>query len=288
MFGYVKPVSAELLVREYDFYRAVYCGVCQSMQRHTGRLSSLTLTYDSVFYALVRMMLTDTACSSRRCRCLPHPCKGKTCLADNPALEMTARAFAVLAYGKLLDEKADRRGLSRIPLWFASPVLSGAARRAKLPELLADMKHELQTLFVLEKENCPSLDRVADCTGRMLAHFFGYGLADEKRRIAEDIGFHLGRFVALADAAEDFEKDRKKKNYNPLLASGLTELSPETKERLYISLTLVLQALEEALLCLPHERYAAAGNILKNILYLGLVKRIDFLRTESGEEGERL
>ena len=85
-----------------------------------------------------------------------------------------------------------------------------------------------------------------------------------------------------------FEKDRKKKNYNPLLASGLTELSPETKERLYISLTLVLQALEEALLCLPHERYAAAGNILKNILYLGLVKRIDFLRTESGEEGEQL
>ena len=288
MFGYVKPVPSELLVREYDFYRAVYCGVCQSMQRHTGRLSSLTLTYDSVFYALVRMMLTDTACTSRRCRCLPHPCKGKTCLADNPALEMTARAFAVLAYGKLLDEKADRHGFSRIPLWFASPVLSGAARRAKLPDLLADMKNDLADLAVLEKENCPSLDRTADCTGRMLARFFGYGLADEKRRIAEDIGFHLGRFVALADAAEDFEKDKKKKNYNPLLASGLTELLPETKERLYISLTLVLQALEEAILRLPHDTYIAAGNILKNILYLGLVKRIDFLRTESGEEGERL
>ena len=120
----------------------------------------------------------------------------------------------------------------------------------------------------------------------MLARFFGYGLADEKRRIAEDIGFHLGRFVALADAAEDFEKDKKKKNYNPLLASGLTELSPETKERLYISLTLVLQALEEALLRLPHDTYIAAGTILKNILYLGLVKRIAFLRTEGGEEGE--
>lgn len=288
MFGYVKPVPSELLVREYDFYRAVYCGVCQSMQKHTGRLSSLTLTYDSVFYALVRMMLTDTACTSRRCRCLPHPCKGKTCLVDNPALEMTARAFAVLAYGKLLDEKADRHGLSRIPLWFASPVLSGAAKRARLPDLLADMKSELAALAELERENCPSLDRVADCTGRMLADFFGYGLAEEKRRIAEDIGFHLGRFVALADAAEDFEKDKKKKNYNPLLASGITELTEEVKERLSVSLMLVLGALEKALLRLPHERYDAAGNILKNILYLGLVRRIDFLRTPAEEEGERV
>lgn len=288
MFGYVKPVPAELLVREYDFYRAVYCGVCQSMQRHTGRLSSLTLTYDSVFYALVRMLLTDTDCSSKRCRCLPHPCKGKTCLADNPALEMTARAFAVLAYGKLLDEKADRRGLSRIPLLFAAPVLRGAAKRARLPELLAEMKSELEALATLEKENCPSLDRTADCTGRMLAHFFGYGLSEEKRRIAEDIGFHLGRFVALADAAEDLEKDKKKKNYNPLLASGVTALTPEVKERLSVSLTLVLGALEEAMLRLPLDRYTAAGNILKNILYLGLVRRIEFLRTPAEEEGERV
>jgi len=285
MFGYVKPVPAELLVREYDFYRAVYCGICQSMQKHTGRLSSLTLTYDSVFYALVRMMLTDTACSSRRCHCVPHPCKGKTCIADNPALEMTARAFAVLAYGKCLDEKADRRGFSRLPLLFVSPVLHAAARRAKLPDLQEDMKAELAALATLEKENCPSLDRVADCTGRMLACFFGYGLAEDKREIAENIGFHLGRFVALADAAEDFEKDKKKKNYNPLLAAGLTELDSATRARLHISLTLVLRALEEALLALPHETYEAAGNILKNILYLGLPKRIEFLQTAEEQQG---
>ena len=59
MFGYVKPVPAELLVREYDFYRAVYCGICRCMRRYTGRLSALSLTYDSVFCALVRMMLSD-------------------------------------------------------------------------------------------------------------------------------------------------------------------------------------------------------------------------------------
>ena len=30
MFGYVKPVAKELLVKEYEFYKATYCGICRS------------------------------------------------------------------------------------------------------------------------------------------------------------------------------------------------------------------------------------------------------------------
>ena len=285
MFGYVRPVPAELLVREYDLYRALYCGVCQSMKKHTGRLSSLALAYDSVFFALVRMMLADEmSCATRRCRCLPHPCRGKTCVTDSPTLTLTARAFAVLAYGKLCDGITDRRGLARLPLLFARPVMRRAARRAALPALLAAMQEELAALTALEKENCSSLDRVADCSGRMLARFFAEGLSGEKREIAEGIGFHLGRFVAIADAAEDLEKDKKKKNYNPLLAAGITALDTNICTRMRISLTLELTALEKDLLRLPHERYEAAGNILKNILYLGLPERIAFLQGEESKE----
>ena len=49
VFGYVKPVKAELLMKEYDFYRATYCGICRAMKKHTGIFSNATLTYDSVF-----------------------------------------------------------------------------------------------------------------------------------------------------------------------------------------------------------------------------------------------
>ena len=55
MFGYVKPVVKELLVKEHEFYKATYCGICRSMKKHTGGLSIATITYDSVFLALVRM-----------------------------------------------------------------------------------------------------------------------------------------------------------------------------------------------------------------------------------------
>ena len=286
MFGYVKPVTGELLVREHDFYRAVYCGICQSMKKHTGRISTLTLTYDSVFYALVRMMLADESTAARRCRCLVHPCRGKTCLSDNPTLTLTARAFSVLAYGKLKDGIADRRGFARLPLLLARPFLRRAARRANLPELWRGMESELSTLFALEVGGCVSIDRVSDCSGRLLARFFAEGLTGEKREIAEGIGFHLGRFIAMLDAARDLEEDIKKKNYNPLCAAGITSLDAGTCERMRISLTLELSALEEFLLRLPCEKYEAAGNILKNILYLGLPHEMAFLG--QGEEREVL
>ena len=56
MFGYVKPVVGEMLVREHEFYKATYCGICRAMKKHTGALSNVTLSYDSVFLALMRML----------------------------------------------------------------------------------------------------------------------------------------------------------------------------------------------------------------------------------------
>ena len=288
MFGYVKPVPAELLVREYDFYRAVSCGICRCMRRYTGRLSALSLTYDSVFCALVRMMLSDESCRSGRCRCAVHPCRGKHCVQENPTLVYTARAFAVLAYGKYCDERADRRGLSRIPLWFAGPVLRHAARRAAMPELLTGMQEELHRLHRLEAENCASVDCVADCSGRLLSRFFSQDLPAGKQKIASDIGFHLGRFIAVADAAEDLEADIRQSNYNPLHAAGNTELNENLRARLHASLTMELSMLEEGLQCLPLAQYAAAGNILKNIVCLGLPERIRFLVSGKDPQGETI
>ena len=59
MFGYVKPESAELLVKEYEFYKATYCGICRAMKKYIGISAPATITYDSVFLALMRMLLVD-------------------------------------------------------------------------------------------------------------------------------------------------------------------------------------------------------------------------------------
>jgi hypothetical protein len=274
MFGYVKPVAEELLVKEHNFYRALYCGVCRAMQKHTGRLSALALTYDSVFYALVRLMLTGETCTARSFHCAAHPCKCRSCVVENETLAYTARAFAVLAYGKACDAYDDSRGVRRLPLWLARGVLRRAAHRAKLPDLMAAMQGELDALAALEREECPSIDQVADCSGRMLAAFFASDLTGESREIAYEIGFRLGRFVAAADAAEDYEKDKKRGNYNPYLYSDSGLFGEKERRAARFALQGELRALEAAILRLPHNKYPDAGNIVKNVLYLGLPTRM--------------
>ena len=287
MFGYVKPVPAELLVREYEEYRALYCGVCRAMQKHTGRASALALSYDAVFYAAVRMLLVGERPVCKPFRCAVHPCKCRAHALDSPVLRDTARAFAVLAYGKIEDERADRRGIVRLPLFFASLAMKRAARRAGMPDLLALMEKELASLALLEAAKCPSPDEVFDCSARMLAHFFRVGLDGDAAEIASEIGYRLGRFIAALDAAEDYEKDKKRGNYNPYLYRDGGAFGPAERAEAVLSLREELCRLESAMMRLPLDTNETLADILKNTLYLGLGAHVTRLEGErrKGNEG---
>ena len=105
MFGYVKPYHPNLLVKEYEFYKATYCGICRAMKKYTGGLSNILHSYDSVFLALVRMLFIDESkIDAKKGRCIAHPIKSRPMLLDNPALEYTARALGILTDYKLLDD----------------------------------------------------------------------------------------------------------------------------------------------------------------------------------------
>ena len=69
MFGYVLIDKPSLRVREYDYYRATYCGLCHAMGKCTGCVSRLTLSYDVTFFALVREMLEGTRVEIVKKRC---------------------------------------------------------------------------------------------------------------------------------------------------------------------------------------------------------------------------
>ena len=114
MFGYVKPYVPELRVGEYELFRAVYCGVCRSMGRHTGQVSRFTLNYDYVFLAAVRMALTDTVPVCTKRRCIAHPLKRRNMAEENPALAYTAAAAACMLSEKLEDDASDEGGFKAL------------------------------------------------------------------------------------------------------------------------------------------------------------------------------
>lgn len=112
MFGYIRPVESELLVKEYEFYRAVYCSLCKTGGRRVSRFSRFFLNYDFVFLALVRLALTREQVGTEKAFC-PYRLKKKTVLAENDAVTYTTAAFGLLSYYKLCDDIADLRGLRR-------------------------------------------------------------------------------------------------------------------------------------------------------------------------------
>lgn len=282
MFGYVKPVVGDLLVKEHEFYKATYCGICRSMKAHTGALSNVTLSYDSVFLALIRMLyVPDEKIKAKAARCIAHPMKKKPMLCENEAIEYTARAFAILTYYKLIDDLHDEKFLKRAARSALRPILSKAKRKASLVSLSDIAAEKLAAITSLEDAKTPSIDEPAHLFGELLGAMFSFGLEAEAALVTRECGYHLGRFIYAADAAEDYERDRISGSYNPyvILYEG-KELTKENRESIKCALILECKKIEAAVNLMPFGTRYTIENIIKNIIYLGLPKRISFLDEE--------
>ena len=279
MFGYVKPVVGSLLVREHEFYKATYCGICRSMKKHTGTLSNVTITYDSVLLALVRMAyIPDDALSTKRRRCIAHPLRARTMLEDNEAVEYTARAFAVLSYYKLMDDLHDESLGKRIAVGVARPILASAKKKAGEKTLEQIAAEKLSAIDALEAQKCPSPDEPAQLFGELLGEIFAHGLDGEDRLVTYQLGLHLGRFIYCADAADDYDEDLRRGRYNPyVLSYSGTELTDENRATIKRALLFECRELAAAVNLIPFGNKVTVENIVRNIIFEGLPERLSFL-----------
>ena len=287
MFGYVRAARADMRVREYEYYRASYCGLCRSMGKCTGQCSRMLLSYDFAYLANVRMALTATVPAFRRRRCIAHPLRRRVMMERNGELDFCAAASAILAYEKCRDNVADERGLARLRARLGCLFLRGAYRRAKkrVPALAASVREHLARLAVLEKERTASVDSVAVVFGELLADVTAFGLEGSAATLARKIGFETGRVIYILDALDDLDDDVKKGRYNPFaLAYGAT-LSQEDKDGVKDALLHYLSAMETAFDLMDDAADPVRREILNNILYLGMPEAVD--RVLSGKECQK-
>jgi hypothetical protein len=149
---------------------------------------------------------------------------------------------------------------------------------ADLSDLEAIVADRLARITELEKAKCPSIDEPATLFGELLGEIFSYGYDGEARLVSYECGLHLGKFIYAADAAEDYDKDVKNGSYNPyVIQYGGAPLTDENKQSIKTGLILECSRIEAAVNLMPFERKATIENIIKNVIYLGLIKRIDFL-----------
>lgn len=276
MFGYIKPQKSELKVRELEFYKALYCGLCRSMGKNTGCASKFTLSYDFVFLAAVRMVLCDVKPTFSPCRCMAHPTRKKPMCDDNEALSYSAAAAAVLTEAKLRDDINDEKGMKRFAARFALLFASKMRRRAEGKAPSDAIEKALSELSELEKGECHSLDIPADKFGELLSAVMSFGLEGAEARIAAEIGRSVGRYIYVLDAADDLEDDKKNDSYNPL---RYAEISPED---LSVAVRLELGRLEGAVNLLDFSGKRDLEGIIKNIIYLGMPAEADRVFSQKG------
>ena len=287
MFGYVRTYTPELRVREHEYYKGTYCGLCKSMGKCTGQCSRLGLNYDFVTFALIRFALTAEQTSFSQKRCLLHPLKKRNTMNRNAQLDLTAYISALLSYHKIRDDLADesfwRRVATRL---FLLPSVSIMRRKAlKSSDSIAELDRicaqKLATLSDYEKDSSapPSVDFPASIFGEILGEFLACELDGSKRKIAYSAGYCLGKWIYIADALDDAEDDAKKKRFNPFLKLYGGKLpSVEQIQDIELALKNELFGLEAALDLIDCERDTTAIELIHNVIYLGMPKRIEEIR----------
>ena len=283
MFGYIRPCKPELKCKDFDLYRATYCGLCHILRQRYGWLAPLFLTYDSVFLA---MLLWDEEESFTPCsgRCYANPFRKKAMCPNSAALELTADESMILIYWKIRDSVRDERGLSSFLARCIDVLLRPSYQKASTLRCEFDqtVREKLQELERLEEENCASLDRSADAFAQVLSA----AIPEENRqsRILKPLLYHVGRWIYLIDARDDLEEDRTEGRYNPILLRYQGEPDDDA-----LSLTLS-QSLELAGAALQLGEYGCRKAVLENILYLGLplIQRAVFEGTWSNIKKQKI
>lgn len=234
MFGYVRPLNSELLVKDSELYKAVYCGLCRYGGKNISHLTRWLLNYDFVLFALLRMALTDERVCVLQKRC-PYKLKKTNCLCADGAYGLSCSAFGLLTCANLEDDIKDKKGVKRFFKKMLLPLFRHIKNKSDRKDGLADIvKKGMDTVSAAEKENCTSVDKAADGCGVMMGEIAAHGITDvERKRIAFTCGYHIGRFVYLIDAFDDLAEDEKSGNYNPFLAHyGSLRTAVENKEKI--------------------------------------------------------
>lgn len=232
MFGYVRPPLEILPQEEADRFRRAYCGLCHTLGERYGPAARMILNYDFTYLAIL-LSDPEEAAPCRR-RCVSSPVRLRAYQPATAALELAADESVILAYWQLRDGVEDHAWASGLKYRAGARLLESAYKRAAAlrPEFDQAVRRQLQLLSALEQAKDPSMDRAADSFAVLLSSAAEELTDPVRKRIMEQILYHLGRWIYLIDGADDLKKDAESGNYNPVaLRYGLTDgtWTPESR-----------------------------------------------------------
>lgn len=292
MFGYVTPCKMELKIKDYEKFKAYYCGLCKEIKKNFGNLPRLALNYDMTFLAVLLDSLTEGKNEINKEFCVFHPKQKRLVIRENSPLEYAAYCNVLLAYFKLLDNiNDDNSKLSKIYSFALNKYLKKAPEKYK--HNADNIEKFLKELYNAEKnpEN-KSIDELshhfADLTGFILS---SYHIDDKNNDELYFLGYNLGKWIYIIDAFDDLEKDMDKGKFNAINSAlnkdklPYESFKPSIKDRIdFILVNCAGSCLEHL-----HKIYVVKNyDLLYNILQYGLMEKMDKVFNKQSASGARL
>lgn len=292
MFGFVLPEKPEMKVKEFEQFRAVYCGVCKSIARRYGTVPRFVLNYDLTFLAILLSTVKGEMPDMKKERCIAHPMSKRVIAGQSNAIDYAADMNILLAYHKLRDDWNDERKLKAIPAM--AGLLSAYKKIKKLyPEKEKVIRQRLDELSKIESLNTTGIDVAAEPFAKLMEDLFlcdNLAINDKDEKILKWIGYNLGKWIYILDAYSDIEEDYASKSYNTFVSRfgrncSAEEIKNKVKKEVEFVLVYILSQISNSYELLSKGRFSP---ILENVIYLGMLRKTEnILGTGSSDNIEK-
>lgn len=293
MFGYLQPCKPYLMIKDFEMYKSVYCGLCKKLGEEYGIFARLALSYDCTCYSVIAMGLRGECEGVYKKRCVFNPLKKCFyCKSGNSQLSLAAAVTIASAYYKLEDTVRDSRFFKSAAVRFLKLFLKRPLKKVEknYPEIAYAVKQLNISQKLAEQSNNPSLDEAAEPTAIMLKKLMLILAETEKEKLVfGEFGYFLGKWIYLMDAADDYEKDMKNNSFNPFAITFKNKSFSEKEITLYMNevINLVAARVSAAYSFMEIKSFKVISD---NIINMGLgqmQKKIIFDKKKKSEKKSR-
>lgn len=205
MYGYLK-LTSNVPKNVKKYFKYSYCSLCKSLQKHYGLLGSLTLSYDVTVLSL--LLINE---KSFEPYVKIHCIGGKTFSQNDETFRQLASLNIFLLREKLKDNLNDEKKIKNVILWKIFDRIIKKAENLDF-ELSKIVAEQFDKFYKLEKEN-PTIIDLCNLFGDLMLNICLSLKMDEKYY---NTIINISRWIYFIDVIDDYEKDLKTGEFNPL------------------------------------------------------------------------
>jgi hypothetical protein len=285
MFGYIQPDRPHLFIKDEALYKALYCGMCKCIGSSCGGFARTALTYDIAFMSALVHNIKNCDVKIKKSRCYLHWFKRRPMVAVDETGLVLGCINSALAYYKLIDDKADGDKKGVFAFLYKKGYKRTLKKHAKVAEIIGAQTAAQKEL---EESKCSVIDMACEPTANMMKELSTYILGEFATAETEGLFYDIGKWVYLADALDDYDKDVKRGRYNVLYNAYQTSTKGEAVQKGEKELTFIFNSLfADMRMHLAKIKFYFNHDLTDNIIIMGIPQKTRKLLYGACGEGKK-